>query len=122
MNCNYCGEPIINSETHECERHYLIEKIDELGAALASSQYLKSEFEKTARIMADAADANVKSAAYERIEHARTAAILRQIIAESGSYLQAKTRESAIERVACTGNAVCLPNVQVQRPEGKTQP
>jgi hypothetical protein len=60
------------------------------------------ERDNVARIMADAADANVKSAAYERIEHAKTTAILRQILAESGSYLQAKTREAAGERIACT--------------------
>ncbi len=71
------------------------------------------ERDNVARIMADAADANVKSAAHERIEHAKTTAVLRQILAESGSYLQTKTRDAARERIACTGNCVCLPNAQV---------
>lgn len=55
----------------------------------------------------------VNTAAYERIEHAKTAAVLRRILTESGSYLQTSTREAAVQRVACTGNCVCLPNTGI---------
>lgn len=107
--CTYCGESM-NPATHECQEHCLFDRIDELIECLKSSAYLKCEWEKTAKIMADAADANVKSAAYERIEHAKTTAVLRQILAESGSYLQTSTREAAAQRVSYAGNCVCLPN------------
>jgi hypothetical protein len=114
--CKYCGETVgDNAAKHECLESFLRERIDELHEKLESSAYLKGEADKIARIMADAADANVKSSAYERIEHAKTASILRKILSESGSYLQTKTREAAMERIACTGNCVCLPNVEDHR-------
>ena len=87
-------------------------------------EYIESVIEERdniARIMADAADANVKSAAHERVEHAKTTAVLRQILAESGSYLQTRTREAAMERIACTGNCVCLPNPSDQRADQEVQ-
>lgn len=73
-------------------------------------EYIIDEKTNFERILADAADANAKSAAYERIEHAKTANILRRILEESASYLQAKTKDEAMERVKITGNCVCLPN------------
>ena len=74
-----------------------------------------SESENIARIMADAADANGRSAEYERQEHAKTAAVLRLILSESASYLQTKTRKEAMDRVSVTGNCVCLPNRLIDR-------
>jgi hypothetical protein len=109
MQCKYCGHVVDNPATHECVESHLKQKIDELREALESSNNLKREWEKTARIMADAADANVKSAAFERVAHAKTADVLRNILAESGSYLQAKTRDEASSLIARTGNCVCLP-------------
>jgi hypothetical protein len=47
-------------------------------------------------------------------EHAKTAAILHKILAESGSYLQTKTREEANARIAIVGKCACLPNLKNQ--------
>jgi hypothetical protein len=51
--------------------------------------------EKFARIMADAADANVSATASERRHHLNTLRIMRRIMEESASYLQTTTRKAA---------------------------
>ena len=85
-----------------------------------------SESENMNRILADAADANVKSAAYERVEHSKTAKLLRMVICESGGYLQTLTREKILAHLAIIGNAFQPPNVRDHRagPEdpSKTEP
>lgn len=61
------------------------------------------EANNTARIMAEAADANVKRAALERQEHRATSDILRTILDESGRYLQTATRDCAHDRLRSLG-------------------
>jgi hypothetical protein len=90
----------------DCDNESARKGLDAVGEFI---EYLLEERDNITRIMADAADANARSTAYERVEHAKTAAILRKILAESGSYLQTKTREEADARIAIVGNCVCLP-------------
>ena len=96
----------------DCNNESAREGMDAVGDFI---EHLLDERDNITRIMADAADANVRSAAYERVEHAKTAAILRKILAESGSYLQTKTREEADARIAIVGNCACLPNTELTR-------
>ena len=70
-----------------------------------------------ARVMADAADANVKSAAWERMHHHSTISLLRLVIAESRSYLQTRTVQRIESHLRTIGHTS-----DIYRPPTNPQP
>ncbi len=93
--CDYCGEPESRIPRHVCDIGDLHAAIIRLSSELKSSDEKIRESNNHARIMADAADANVRATASERLHHRHTLSVLARVLGESSSYLQTNTRHAA---------------------------